>query len=570
MTTAAPPRGRVMGPTWTRNEAGKFVLPERTLGDHVIQWCEGSWLRDEPGYLLQPDGPDAGDPWKFTDEQKRFLLHWYAIDERGRWIYRAGMLRRMKGWGKDPLVAAICCAELLGPCRFAGFDANGEPKAEPHYAATVQIAAVSQDQVKRNTMSLFPAMLSTRAIREYELDIGKEIIYAHRGRCRIELLTASARSAEGPRPTFVVKNESQHWLPNNGGEQMSEVCDRNVAKSRDGSARTLAISNAHAPGELSDAEKDYESHEKGDPGFMYDSIEASDAVVEALKALKYGPIGDQDADALKAMLADELTYCRGDSTWLDVERLLAECLAPKTPMNMALRFYFNRLAASEERAFNAERWRSLAVPHVDGKPWRPERGAVVTLGFDGSKSDDWTVLIGTDVRTGTQWPVGIWEPRLGEDGEWKIDVADVDAAVDAAMETYDVWRMNADPYWWGEQVSAWAGRYNRPGHEVVVSYPTTNRKTMALATLAYRTAIDEGDVHNDGDERMAFGINNAHKHQLGFMDDNDEPMFILTKTLAQLKIDPAVGGVLSWDARLKAIAAGVIEEEAVEVWWVND
>jgi hypothetical protein len=142
--------------------------------------------------------------------------------------------------------------------------------------------------------------------------------------------------------------------------------------------------------------------------------------------------------------------------------------------------------------------------------------------------------------------------------------------LDDAMERWEVWRLNADPYWWGEQISAWAGRYNQPGHEVVVSYPTTNLKTMALAILAYRTAIDQGDVRNDGDERMAFGINNAHKSWLGFKDDNDEPMFKLTKALTSLKIDPAVGGVLSWDARSKAIAAGVLDDSAVEVWWINE
>jgi hypothetical protein len=49
--------------------------------------------------LLQPDGPEAGEPWRFTDEQYRFLLWWYAIDESGRFIYRRGVLRRLKGWG---------------------------------------------------------------------------------------------------------------------------------------------------------------------------------------------------------------------------------------------------------------------------------------------------------------------------------------------------------------------------------------------------------------------------------------------------------------------------------------
>lgn len=560
---AAAPPGRAMGPTWARDQDGKFILPDKTLAWQVIDWCES--------YLLQPDGPNAGEPWRFTREQQRFLAWWYALTDSGRFVYRAGMFRRMKGQGKSPLAAAIACVEFLGPCRFAGWGKDGEPIAEAHYAATVQVAAVSQEQGKRNMMSLFPQMFSARAIREYELDIGKEIIWAHRGRCRVELLTTAARSAEGSRPTFICKEESQHWLSANGGDHMAEVCARNVAKSSDGSARTLAISNAHAPGELSDAEKDYEDAMQGDAGFLYDSIEASSVVPELLRRAKQDELDPLEAAEVRAQLLEELAFCRGDSTWLNLDRILDECLAPKTQMNEALRFYFNRLAASEERAFRRERWDALAKPLVDGKRWRPESGALITLGFDGSVNDDWTALIGTDVATGTQWPVGIWEPVLSDNGEWSIDVNEVDAAVNDAMETWDVWRMNADPYYWLEMLSAWAGRYNRPGHEVVVSYSTTVLKTTAFATLAYCNAIEAGEIAHDGDDRMAWAITNSHKRMLPFRDDKGEPMFVLQKERpgSPLKIDPAMAGVLSWDARLKAVASGALEAgEAVEVFWI--
>lgn len=67
---------------------GKPVL---TLG-----WDALAWTAER---LLQPDGPEAGQPWRYTTEQARFVLWWYAVDERGRFIYRRGMLRRLKGWG---------------------------------------------------------------------------------------------------------------------------------------------------------------------------------------------------------------------------------------------------------------------------------------------------------------------------------------------------------------------------------------------------------------------------------------------------------------------------------------
>lgn len=61
-----------------------------TLGWSIIDW--------QLDHLQQPDGPDRR-AWRMTDEQLRFFLWWYAVDEHGRFAYRRGVLRRMKGWG---------------------------------------------------------------------------------------------------------------------------------------------------------------------------------------------------------------------------------------------------------------------------------------------------------------------------------------------------------------------------------------------------------------------------------------------------------------------------------------
>jgi hypothetical protein len=77
-----------IGPSWQRGEDGKFVLPERTLGWQVLGWV-ADWLQHEDGR-----------PWTYTDEQARLTLWWYAVDKRGRFIYRDGVVQRLKGWGK--------------------------------------------------------------------------------------------------------------------------------------------------------------------------------------------------------------------------------------------------------------------------------------------------------------------------------------------------------------------------------------------------------------------------------------------------------------------------------------
>jgi hypothetical protein len=137
------------------------------------------------------------------------------------------MLRRMKGWGKDPLGAVWLATELCGPCRFGGFDAEGLPVAIPHPAPWVITAAVSLDQTK-NTMRLFPGLFSEDAMDEYRIDIGKEIIYTRNG--ILEAVTSSPRAIEGKRTTAALKNEPHHWLESNEGLAMSKVIARNNAK----------------------------------------------------------------------------------------------------------------------------------------------------------------------------------------------------------------------------------------------------------------------------------------------------------------------------------------------------
>jgi hypothetical protein len=139
-----------IGPTWLQNDCGKWVLPEATLGWEIIGWA-GKWLKGEDGK-----------PWKFTKEQLRFVLWWYAVDELGRFVYRKGVLQRMKGWGKDPLLAVLCLVELVGPSRVLPVRrrllvrrgrrmANGEgpswrPAGHPGPNAWVQVTAVNQSQ----------------------------------------------------------------------------------------------------------------------------------------------------------------------------------------------------------------------------------------------------------------------------------------------------------------------------------------------------------------------------------------------------------------------------------------
>jgi hypothetical protein len=77
-----------IGPSWSRDETGKFALPKLTLGWEILGWTS-EWLQHSDGI-----------PWKYTNEQARLTLWWYAIDEYGRFVYRDGVIQRLKGWGR--------------------------------------------------------------------------------------------------------------------------------------------------------------------------------------------------------------------------------------------------------------------------------------------------------------------------------------------------------------------------------------------------------------------------------------------------------------------------------------
>jgi hypothetical protein len=177
----------------------EYISGERkSLGFQVLDWGMT--------YLGQPDGRFKGETWRYSREQSLFVLRFYEVDENGRFVYRRAVLERAKGWGKSPLLAAICCTEMLGPVRFDGWDASGEPVGIQAYSPHIQIAAISDSQAD-NTMSLVGEMFAEgEAVNHYDLDIMLAKVTAP-GQRKIEKVTASPRGRQGNRATFVVMDE---------------------------------------------------------------------------------------------------------------------------------------------------------------------------------------------------------------------------------------------------------------------------------------------------------------------------------------------------------------------------
>jgi hypothetical protein len=530
------------GHTWQRDADGLFVLPEQTLGWAVACWCDGN-------------------PWVFTDEQLRFVLWMYAVDDDGNFLYREIVLQRLKGWGKDPLAAVLCAVELIGPCR-AAMNAppvldpwgNEHPSGREHPQAWVEVAAVSREQTS-NTMSIFPGLFTKQCRQRYRLSIGKTYVTALAGQRRLRAVTSSWRSLEGGRPTFQVQNETQHWRQNNEGHEMAAVMERNATKAADGNTKTFKITNAYEPSEDSVAQQDREAWEdEQDPdvdavatGVMYDSIEAPP------DAIMIKPRDVDEADFV-SYLERVVSAVRGDSWWLKPRVIVQAILHRKNPVSRSRRFYFNQIVAAEDAWLDPLAVTAAVHELIDKSTWQDDllrsgwglvaRDEPCAMFFDGSKSDDETALVGCRLSDLYEFVLGVWHRPAGmkRDEHWQVDRGAVDERIDEVFGRFNIVAFWGDPggiqddvddqqYWipsfdkwhrkYRDRLQMWATKTGPKAHSVL--WDMRSRERNALFTEAAEEFVSAIQNRNamevfaptfrfDGHPRLRRHLTNARRY----------------------------------------------------------
>ena len=568
-----------------RTDTLPLELPERTLGYHAA-----AWMMDN---LVQPNGPRAGQPFIPTDRQIEFLLHFYALNHKGSFVYRQGIRRLSKGSGKavslltpiltpggwrkfgdlrtgdyvfhpsgkpimvtkthpidqwdtwevelsdgtvetftgehlftveefvgkskrvrrtldvrtmareghfnlrlpdvdkeelrtqgvseevlasfqngrtivnahrvppvdarcitvaaedglylvgetmvvthnSPFAAALCLFELLGPCRFDGFDRH-EPfgvRAKPMSMPLVQIVATSESQTA-NTIRMVRAFCQKKGplARKYDLEVAKTFIETPGGG-KLQQMTSSAHSMEGGEVSFVVGDELEHWLPAQGGPAMLQTIQQNAAKM---GGRFMGTCNAWVPGEQSSAEAIFEAWcdqedglTRGKTKILYDARIAPPNTVLTDEP-EEGQVG----------LTKALEYVYEDCPWVNLESIKEQIWSPEYPESRSIRFFLNRPNAAEASWITLEEWTQLRKPDRKVEP-----GERIVMFFDGSKSNDHTALVGCCMEDGHVFKIGHWKPEkpLGV-----VNVAAVDAGVRKAFDTYNVVAFWADVREW--------------------------------------------------------------------------------------------------------------------------
>lgn len=521
-------------------------LPEEipTLGWGVVDWVEE--------YLCHGPGDVMGELLELDDEFTNFLLWAYSLFPRehpraGRRRYRKALLSRPKGRAKSELAGEVASAEFLGPVRFDGWNAQGEPVGRPVRSPFIRCLATEETQAG-NTYE------NVRVMLEHARDNFPEL-FGHvdpglsrtllGGGGEIRPSSASSAAKDGGKETFVVPDETHLYITPEL-RRMYRTVSRNLAKRKAAEPWMLETSTMYALGQDSVAEGTYKTAARVATGALRDQS----LLVDHREAS-----ADLDWDDDEQVMAGLVDVYGDFAPNMDLEEVLRQIRDPEADRVEVVRYFGNRASPLSGAAFDVKRWAELY------RPVRVPRRTWITLGFDGARFRDTTALVACGISSGHVWPLGVWERPADAPEDWSVPTAEVNAAVDDAFSEFRVWRLYADPPYWEDQVDTWAGKY---GEKRVTRWWTHRQRPMAFALRAFQSAMIGGDISHDGSPLLAAHIAHARKRTTQMRDDDGKSLWTIAKESpdSPLKIDAAMAAVLAVEARGDAIAAGMLKKMA--------
>lgn len=516
-----------------------------TLGAEIADFIEDRCVFG-PGSL-------AGQPARLDDEKRAALYRLYEVHPKGhplagRRRFQRGSLEWRKGMAKTEFAAWIAFCELHpeAPVRCDGFNRK-QPVGRPVNFPYIPMMAVTEGQVSDLAYGVLKYVIENSP--DYELfDVGLDRILrlGPNGKAagKAVALSQSPGSRDGALTTFQHFDEP-HRLTLPRHRSSHETMVQNLAKRPLEDPWGLYTSTAGQAGENSiqeDVRREAEAIDRGEieePALFFFSRWASDAhddlsTIEkriAAIAEAQGPVGEYGPGQFERIAKDY------DRKGVD-------------------KAYWERV--------NLNRWRQGGSTFFDPKkiaacsaPGQTlPKDAFVTLGFDGARFRDSTAFVATDIMSGLQEIVGLWERPLLAD-EWEVPEHEVTATLEQAMVRFEVWKMYGDPPHWTETMGSWAARWP----DQVEEWWTARPRPMAQAAREYREAFDSGSVRIGGNvidhADLIRHLHNAGRRELRLRDDEGQPLSVMQKQNGrdELKFDAGMAATLSWKARLDAIKA---------------
>ncbi len=240
--------------------------------------------------------------------------------------------------------------------------------------------------------------------------------------------------------------------------------------------------------------------------------------------------------------------------WSDIEGLADQWDRTGADTAYLERVWGNRWVAAARQAFDSNRWHALGLTGE-----RIPRRSWVTLGFDGARRRDATAFVMTDMKSGFQELVGLWERPDDADEDWEVPEAEVTDKLAELMHDYRVLKLYCDPPHWSNTIGEWSVRWpDNDGVDIVQEWYTNQRRPMFRALRAFREAITTGRVSHNGDPDLERHIGNAGRVLTNLWDDQEDAngetgqqrVWILGKLHPDRKFDAAMAATLSWQARM--------------------
>ncbi|MFM8155498.1 MAG: large terminase [Actinomycetes bacterium] len=529
-----------------------LIVPELDLSFPTLGPLLEDFITDRcvfgPGSL-------AGQPARLDDEKRAALYRLYEVYPKGHRLegrrrFQRGALEWRKGMAKTEFAAWVSFCELHpeAPVRCDGFNAKGEPVGRPVRSPYIPMMAVTEEQVSELAYGVLKYVTENGPDSGlFDSSLDRIIRLDSRGRDggRAVPVSNAPGSRDGALTTFQHFDEPHRlFLPNQ--RHAHETMLQNLPKRQMEDPWAFYTSTAGAPGQNSieeDVRAEAESISRGeqdDPSLFFfarwagpehDDLSTLDKRIAAV-AEATGPAGEYGPGQFERIAKD---YERKG-----IDRAYWE------------RVYLNRWRRSGSQFFDMKLIEALTRPGV----LIPD-GAFVTLGFDGARFRDATALVATEIATGLQMLVGLWErPEFSD--EWEVPEDEVSQTLEDAMSRFDVWKLYADPPHWTETVGSWSAKWP----DKVEEWWTARQKPMAYALREFTESIESQVIQFGGSDSDCAALldhmGNAGRKELRIKDDAGEPLCVMQKQDGRLeyKFDAAMAAALSWKARLDAIKSG--------------
>lgn len=506
----------------------------------------------------------------------------------------------------------------------------GEPMGRPISGPNVACIATTEDQ-SDNVYQVIKYNCDNGPLSQlkgYGLDVGETRILLPEGGS-IRPLSSAPSGSDGGKQTMIIADES-HLYNVPRLRSAYHTLKRNLAK-RMGDAEPwiLETTTMYRPGEKSIAEDTYRTaHDihagrlKADQHLLFDHRYSSIGIEDLSDARKlrhglyeaYGSAAKSPDGVDHVFLPDgrmvpvdddgrsEEGYSLADAGvepgpsrngWVDVRGPIADILDPGSDVGDSVRYYLNSLTSVSD-AWLAD---SLVRKHTEftrlyaqlpegsdlnrEAAWAREitTDDAITLGFDGSLSDDSTALVGCRVRDGLLFLIWLEQKPDGpEAADWRVDVDRFDRVVRGMLDDYHVVGFFADVQYWRDVIIGWEHDYAhldlvpmRSNNDPIKFYTNTWRAEMMQSLVDMHTAFvkdwepcddeDEpnvGDVALMADPRLLAHFRNARRREFRQTNPDGSAKYLIYKETpnSPLKIDACMAGVLAYAARTRYLERG--------------